>query len=247
MCNQLKPRFIHLSETVSTNEFLRTVAGRERLASGSMALADFQTAGRGMSGNAWESEAGMNLTFSVLFNPVDVSDIRPFVISEMASLCVKYTLDKYLSDVTVKWPNDVYWDDKKIAGILIENVLFQGKISQSVIGIGLNINQTVFHSDAPNPVSMAQITGTPFDRMAVMDDFQQTFAAQSERINNGYFEAIHHDYLDGIYRKKGIHLYRDVDGIFEAVIHDIEPTGHLILERTDGRLSRYAFKEVAFC
>ena len=246
MCNQLEPRFIHLSETVSTNNFLRMVADREQLASGSVVLADFQTAGRGMGGNVWESDAAANLTFSVLFYPLDVPANRPFVISEMASLCVKYTLDKYLDNVMVKWPNDVYCDDKKIAGILIENVLFQGEISQSVIGIGLNINQTVFRSNAPNPVSMAQITGKTFDRMAVMDDFRQTFAVQSERINKGSFDAVHQDYLDSIYRKKGYYPYHDADGAFEAAVWDVEPSGHLLLKRTDGRISRYAFKEVTF-
>jgi BirA family biotin operon repressor/biotin-[acetyl-CoA-carboxylase] ligase len=194
----------------------------------------------------WESEAGQNLTFSVLLRPEDVPANRPFVISEAASLCVKYSLDKYIADVTVKWPNDVYCGDKKIAGILIENILFHGKITQSVIGIGININQTTFHGNAPNPVSMAQLTGKPFDRMAILDDFRQILATQSVRIDNGHFAAIHNEYLTCIYRKKGFHLYRDAQSVFKAVIRDIEPSGHLLLERADGRLSRYAFKEVSY-
>ena len=264
----IEPPLIHVSETVSTNQLIRMISNETPLASGSIVLADFQTAGRGISGSSWESEAGKNLTFSVIFFPVDVPAGRPFLISEMVSLSVKYTLDKYIPDVTVKWPNDIYCEDRKITGILIENTLFQKKITQSIIGIGINVNQTVFKSDAPNPVSMAQITGIELDRMAVLNDFRRVFneqnerlnnfavgktvfdwhvfEEQSERLNNRHFDAIHNDYLDALYRKNGFHLYHDKQGVFEAVIRDIEPAGHLLLERADGTVSCYDFKEVSF-
>jgi BirA family biotin operon repressor/biotin-[acetyl-CoA-carboxylase] ligase len=226
---------------------MRTVSDTEKLASGSIVSVDFQTAGRGLSGNSWESEAGKNLIFSVLLYPKDVPANRPFVISEMASLSIKQTLDKHLPNVAVKWPNDIYCYEKKIAGMLIENILFQGKISQSIIGIGINITQTTFISDAPNPASMAQITGTFFDRMTILNEFCQSFTEQSERLNNTHFDAIHSDYLKAIYRKDGFHKYQDNDGIFEACVRDIEPTGHLVLERANGIVSRYAYKEVSYC
>lgn len=244
--NEKEPRFIHLPETKSTNEFLQAISEAEELPSESIALADFQTAGRGQTGNSWESEAGKNLTFSLLFRPVEVPANMPFVISEMVSLSVKYTLDKYLSDITVKWPNDIYYKDLKITGILIENTIMQSKISRSVIGIGINVNQTVFSSNIPNPVSMAQVTGESYDLMRIMDDFRQIFAAQSARVNHSCFDSIHRDYLRAVYRKEGYHTYADKNGIFEAKIEDIEPTGHLILERTDGSRSRYAFKEITY-
>jgi BirA family biotin operon repressor/biotin-[acetyl-CoA-carboxylase] ligase len=244
--HQSEPQIIHIPETNSTNHLIRSMADAEHLPSGSIVLADFQTAGRGLSGNSWESEAGKNLTFSVLYYPVDVPAGRPFVVSEMVALSVKNTLDKYLTDVSVKWPNDVYYRDGKIAGILIENILFQGKISQSIIGIGLNVNQTVFRSDAPNPISMAQISGKEYNRMAIMDDFRQAFAVQSKRLNEGHLDAIHLDYINTLYHKNGYHRYHDAQGAFEATIHDIEPTGHLALERTDGTISRYAFKEINY-
>jgi BirA family biotin operon repressor/biotin-[acetyl-CoA-carboxylase] ligase len=244
--NQSEPPLILMKETNSTNHLIRSMADAKHLPSGSIVLADFQTAGRGLSGNSWESEAGKNLTFSVLYYPVDVPASRPFVVSEMVALSVKNTLDKYLTDVSVKWPNDVYYRDSKIAGILIENILFQGKITQSIIGIGLNVNQTVFRSDAPNPISMAQISGKEYNRMAIMDDFRLDFTTQSERLNKGYLDAIHNDYINALYRKNGFYRYHDVYGAFEATLHDIEPTGHLLLKRTDGIVSRYAFKEVSY-
>jgi BirA family biotin operon repressor/biotin-[acetyl-CoA-carboxylase] ligase len=263
-----EPRLIHIKETDSTNKLMQMVSQTEELPSGSIVWADFQTAGRGQTGNSWESEAGENLTFSILLRPANVPANRPFVLSEIASMSVKYTLDKYISGISVKWPNDVYCGNRKITGMLIENTTRQGKIAQSIIGIGINVNQTEFRSNVPNPVSMAQIAGRPFDRLSIMNDFRRLFAGQCERLENLYsiplsapdacavkqseplnnsgFEAIHRDYLDALYRKDGYHKYSDADGVFEARIYDVEPTGHLILERTNSVLSRYAFKEVIF-
>ncbi|MDR0750065.1 MAG: biotin--[acetyl-CoA-carboxylase] ligase, partial [Tannerellaceae bacterium] len=142
----IEPRLIRLAQTESTNMYLQMLTETEEIPSGSVVLADFQTAGRGQTGNSWVSEAGRNLTFSILFRPIDVPANMTFVISEMVSLSVKYTLDKYIPDVCVKWPNDIYCKDEKLAGILIENVIMHGKIIQSVIGIGINIHQTEFCS-----------------------------------------------------------------------------------------------------
>jgi birA, biotin-[acetyl-CoA-carboxylase] ligase region len=247
MINNIEnPRFIHLKETDSTSQFLKTISENEELPSGSIVCADFQTAGRGQRGNTWESEAGKNLLFSILFRPSTVPANIPFVISEMISLSVKYTLDKYIPDIFVKWPNDIYHKEKKIAGMLIENTIQQEKVIQSIVGIGININQTEFRSDVPNPISMALITGHTFDIISIMEVFRHEFAVQCQHLNDNSFEHIHTEYLNSIYRKEGFHKYRDSTGIFYAEIYDIEPTGHLILKQTDGTYSRYAFKEVSY-
>ena len=240
------PQVIYIPECGSTNALVKSISNSSDIASGTVFWADNQTEGRGMSGNSWESEKGKNLTFSVFFRPMNVSADMPFVILEMVSLCVKYTLDKYITGVAVKWPNDIYCGDKKIAGILIENAIVDGKITQSIIGIGININQVKFLSDAPNPVSLAQITGLSFDNNDILLEFREIFAEQSKRLNDNNFDDIHYDYLNTIYRKDGYHKYSDGGGIFDATIRDIEPDGYLVLERTDGSISRYAFKEVAF-
>jgi BirA family biotin operon repressor/biotin-[acetyl-CoA-carboxylase] ligase len=222
------------------------ISETEDIPSGSIVLADYQTEGRGQTGNSWESESGQNLMFSVLFRPVNIPANMPFVISETASLSVKYTLDKYISDISVKWPNDIYYKDMKISGILIENTITRSKISKSIIGIGVNVNQRTFGPNIPNPVSMAQATGCIFDRMAVLEDFRHIFAGQSERLNRDCYDSIHNDYLNAVYRKAGYCKYACGREIFRAKIYDIEPDGHLILERTDGVRSRYAFKEVTY-
>ena len=230
----------------STNRFMKQYSESTEVVSGSVFYTDYQTAGRGYAGNTWESEAGKNLLFSVYFRPMDVPADLPFAISEMVSLSVKYTLDKYIPDVTVKWPNDIYYRDKKISGILIENVVVQEKISQSIIGIGININQIHFVSNARNPVSLAQITRKTYDSIDILNEFCNIFAVQSKRLNEKCFDEIHNDYFCALYRKNGYHSYCDTNGVFEAVIRHIEPTGHLVLKRTDGSISRYAFKEVAY-
>jgi BirA family biotin operon repressor/biotin-[acetyl-CoA-carboxylase] ligase len=246
MDNLKAPRLIHLYETDSTNKFLQMISKTGDIPSGSIVLADYQTEGRGQAGNSWESARGQNLMFSVLYRPVNIPANMPFVISEMASLSVKYTLDKYMPDISVKWPNDIYYKDLKITGILIENTIVRGDIYQSIIGIGINVNQVTFDPSMPNPVSMAQITGYIIDRMAVMEDFRHIFAEQSGRLDRRCYDSIHSDYLNAVYRKTGYHKYAGDGDVFEAKIYDIEPDGHLILERTDGVRSRYAFKEVMF-
>jgi len=237
---------ISLTSVDSTNRYLAEELRHRHLPSGFTVIAEMQTHGRGQTGNSWESEPAKNLLFSVYFQPIDLPANRLFVVSEMASLCVKYTLDTFIPDVTVKWPNDIYYRDKKIAGILIENVILGGKVEHSIIGIGININQVHFLSDAPNPVSLAQITGIIHEKTEVLQTFHKQFMELSNRLNSNCFDEIHNAYLHDIYRKEGTHKFRDAEGFFEATIHNIEPSGHLIFKRLNGRFSRYAFKEVAY-
>ena len=155
-------------------------------------------------------------------------------------------LDRYVRDITVKWPNDVYRKEQKICGILIENLLSGKFIAHSILGIGLNINQQIFRSDAPNPVSLAQITGKTYDRMAILEAWHTEFRRLRRLLETGDAAALHAEYLRSLYRRDGFHRYRDACGAFEARIVDIEPDGHYVLERRDGSFSRYAFKEVSF-
>lgn len=239
------PRFIRLKETTSTNNYLRGLVGKEQLPEGSVVVTDFQTAGRGQVGNSWESEGGRNLMFSVILYPDFLPANRQFLISQIAALSVKETLDQYTDGITVKWPNDIYWKDRKICGMLIENDLTGQSLFCSVIGIGININQQEFRSNAPNPVSLTQITGREYDLDEILNSFL-------ERLYNRYLglireqeDEIRNDYMAALYRGKGFHAYRDEQGTFQARIRGIEPTGHLILELNDGEVRRYAFKEVS--
>lgn len=241
-----KPRIIRVEETHSTNSLLREWLEQEALPTGSVIVADFQTAGRGQVGNVWESEKGKNLTFSLVLYPQELPVNQQFLISQIAALSVKETLDAYTEGISIKWPNDIYWKDKKICGMLIENDLAGHNLLCSIIGIGINVNQTTFRGDAPNPVSLCQILKQEVDREVVLRQFMSRFEAYNQALLAGEKALIHARYIEALYRREGYHPYTDAKGAFSARIYGIEPTGHLLLQSTDGAIRRYAFKEVVY-
>ena len=239
------PQIIRLQETDSTNNYLRDLSRHETLPEGSLVIADFQTRGKGQPGNSWESERGKNLMFSILLYPDFLPANRQFLISQIAALSVKETLDTYTDGVSVKWPNDIYRKNKKICGMLIENDLSGQNLYCSVIGIGININQQLFRSNAPNPVSLYQITGKEQDREEVLKRFLRIFSNYYLTLLQEKEDEIRAAYMKALFRNDGFYPYRDEQGDFEARIHAIEPTGHLLLQLHDGSIRRYAFKEVS--
>ena len=148
----MKTNIIRLQTVDSTNRYLHDCppVGEEEM---TVAVADYQTAGRGQGTNTWESEAGANLLFSLMVHPCWMPVGRQFLLSMAGALALKETLDAYIDFVTLKWPNDVYWRDSKLSGTLIETTVNSRGIGRCIFGIGLNVNQREFRSDAPNPVS----------------------------------------------------------------------------------------------
>ena len=239
-------KIIHIDETDSTNRWLTSPGDSPRvrlLTEGQspceVVVADYQTAGRGCGTNRWESERGKNLLFSMLIHPQNVVAARQFQISMAISLAICEALGQHIGDLSIKWPNDIYWRNGKIGGILIENTLHGNVIKDSVIGVGLNVNQREFHSDAPNPVSLWQICEHEFNREQLLQDILQAFDRLME-------QELRQQYLSRLYRRKGFHPYADKDGTFMAEIVTVEDDGHLVLCDDDGRERRYAFKEVVF-
>ena len=149
----MQHKIIHLAQTASTNDYLRALPSPQDDCM-TVVYADWQTAGRGQGSNKWESEAGKNLLFSILVCPTSVDITRQFVLSMAGALAVKAALDKYTDGISLKWPNDIYWHDRKISGTLIETSVKGRTLARCIYGIGLNVNQREFHSDAPNPVSL---------------------------------------------------------------------------------------------
>ena len=233
-------KIIHIDETDSTNSWLRKgLTTDERSDANMVVVAEYQTAGRGCGTNRWESERGKNLTFSMLIHPKELPATQQFHISMAISLAICEALEQYIGDVSIKWPNDIYWRNGKIGGILIENTLKGSSIMESIIGVGLNVNQRVFKSDAPNPVSMWQICEHETDREALLKEILEAF----ERILDS---KIREQYLSKLYRRKGYHPYADKEGAFMAEIVTVEDDGHLVLHDDNGKERRYAFKEVQF-
>jgi len=234
-------------ETInSTNAYLKELANKQVLTEGTVVSAHSQTAGKGQRGNSWESEAGKNITCSLLLYPSFLSARQIFILSEAVSLGVKETLDAYTDDITIKWPNDIYYKERKIAGILIENELTGNNYNMSVAGIGLNINQERFFSDAPNPVSLKQITGKDYDTETIMKEMVRNIMNLYEKLKAGDTEKIIRMYHEALYRKTGLHRYEGNDGLFNALINRVSDDGllHLITDNNEER--SYAFKEVRF-
>ncbi len=228
-------KIVHIPETDSTNRWLREQGGEEDM----VVVADYQTAGRGCGTNHWESERGSNLLFSMLIHPRQIPASRQFQLSMAVSLAICEALGQYIGDVSIKWPNDIYWRNGKICGILIENRLQGSHIKDSIIGVGLNVNQRQFHSDAPNPVSLLQITERDTDCEQLLRDILQRF----ERL---LATDVKTRYLSVLYRRRGFHPYTDGSGAFMAELVDVEDDGHLLLRDENGQQRRYAFKEVQF-
>lgn len=237
----------------STNSYV--AANATSLPSMTMVCTREQTAGRGQRGNTWESTPGENLTLSLLHRPAGVPARCQFAISEAVALAVADTLADYNIEANVKWPNDIYIGDSKICGILIEHSLFGSEIQHTISGIGLNVNQRQFLSDAPNPVSMWQLSGEEYDLTEVRARLAihlETRIGSTESADGR--DSLHSEYKRRLWRREGFHPYRDTatGAIFSATIADIEPQGFLLLlpeaipDQPDRPLLRYAFKEVAF-
>lgn len=230
----------------STNAYVRE---HTELPPMTMVCAFGQTAGRGQRGNSWESEPGANLTFSFRIPEAGVSPASQFVISEATALAVADVLDEFGFKAMVKWPNDIYVGDRKIAGILIENSVTGTSISQSIVGIGLNVNQTEFRSDAPNPVSMAMLAGRPFGLTQVAEALAARFDAALSNFSPQSRGRIHEAFKSRLWRADGqLHPFVEAaSGLtFRAEIAGVEPSGHIILKRDDGSCRRHAFKEISF-
>lgn len=238
---------LNLKSTASTNDFVRTLSKSLKPDNPYVVVrTDYQTNGRGQTGNSWESEDGKNLLFSVLYRPKNVKAKNMFCLSQAIALSIKEVLSLYIKDVTIKWPNDIYWHDKKIAGILIENELSGKFVDSCIMGVGINVNQKVFLSDAPNPVSMIQIINSEIPVTELLELIMIRLKSFVEQIERGEYLRIETNYSHSLYRGSGYYEYEDDNGRFVAKVHNIEPNGVLVLLDTDGKMREYQFKEVRF-
>jgi len=237
---------LFLDTTPSTNQYLLSQLAATGTESGAAVVTFNQPNGRGQKGNKWLSEPDKNLSYSLVIKPEYIPARNQFLLSEFVSLTVKALLDEYTKDITIKWPNDIYYKNSKIGGILIENKLEGSLISYSVIGIGLNINQIDFPTELPNPVSLSQITGAQYDLKELAEKLHRRLITAFEHLNTDNESDIRKYYLNSLYRRDGFHQYKDGKGEFKARILDINAHGHLILEPEEGAAREYDFKEVTF-
>lgn len=243
LSNYLMKKTAFIKETHSTNNLLREMIREQNVPELFVVRTDFQTAGKGQTGNTWESEKGKNLLFSTVLYPSQIAIEEQFIVSQLVSVAIKQTLDKYADGFSIKWPNDIYWNDKKIAGILIENSLQAGKIKWMIIGVGLNVNQEVFVSNAPNPVSLKQITGKRQARKGILNEICKKIELLYKKLD---YLAIRTAYIESLYRKNGFYPFRADSETFDARISQIHPDGQMELETKSGEIRGFYFKEVEY-
>lgn len=236
---------VELEETASTNTWVK--ANREALPMPSLVFARRQTAGRGQRGNSWESEPYKNLCASVLIHPAGVEPQRQFSVSEAVALAVVDFLEESGVEAKVKWPNDIYVGERKICGILIENAVMPHEILYTIAGVGINLNQERFISDAPNPVSLTQLTGKRY----VVEEAAESLARLVERRirqTTDDPDGLHSEFIARMWRGDG-KFYPFFDRIrgerIEGRIADVASKGILTLDLGNEHRS-YAFKEVEF-
>lgn len=242
-------KIINIAKTSSSNTGLRKWSDAHPDVSKVVYCVEEQSKGRGQRGNSWEAKAGENITMSLLLKPSFVKADEQFIISQVVSLAIVDFLSQHVEGISIKWPNDIYYGDKKICGILIENDISEDVIARSIIGIGLNINQKEFTSDAPNPISLTQITGKEYDLQEVVYAISSgiftycNFLKTADKV----WSVFRTKYADKLYRKNDFYSFEDENGHFRAKIHHVEPSGILVLEKeADQKLVAFSFKEVRF-
>jgi BirA family biotin operon repressor/biotin-[acetyl-CoA-carboxylase] ligase len=244
MCKSVN-QIIRIQQTASTSEYLLQLSHAENLAEGTVVVADHQTQGRGQGNNSWESEPGANLTFSIILYPESVKASRQFILSKALSLAVYDFVSRFVPDASVKWPNDVYAGGRKITGMLIENFIEGAYISKTIAGIGVNINQERFMSDAPNPVSLRQLTGKTYRLEECLQELH-THIADRYRMITETPDKLDADYLHHLYRFGRLSRFSANELPFEATITGVNRYGMLEMTTRDGKRKVFGFKEVVF-
>ena len=238
---------IHRHEKVSsTNTLAAALLKDSNPPEGTVITASYQETGRGQPGNSWESEPGKNLLMSVILYPVMVRPADQFIISRMVSLSVYDLVAARTRAARIKWPNDIYAGNDKIAGILIENSIMGQTLGSSIAGIGLNVNQTEFRSGAPNPVSLKHITGETHDLQSIAGELISLLDKRYGMVISGEGAGLEREYHEALYRAGEWQGYSDINGEFEGLIERVMPDGMLLVRRRDGSSREYAFREIDY-
>lgn len=241
---------IEIEQTTSTNTDTANLLRSEKPTDGTVIIAYKQTAGRGQDQNQWESEPYQNLTFSILLYPLFLNPGDQFQLSKTISLGIidflKTILPDDLESIKIKWPNDIYVQDKKICGILIQNSITGNYLSDSIVGIGLNVNQTVFKSDAPNPVSISNLTHVEIDLRECLSNLCKSLDHRYSQLSSTGFQQIEQDYLDSLYRFGQWHKYKINNDVVIAKIKGVSEFGQLLLQGNDGNEYTCNIKEVTY-
>jgi BirA family biotin operon repressor/biotin-[acetyl-CoA-carboxylase] ligase len=235
-----------LEQVGSTNNYATSQVRENEVEEGTVFLAVSQTSGRGQQTNKWESEDGKNLTLSLVLHPYFLEIKDQFLLSKVICLGIEAFLCKYVDPVSIKWPNDLYVGNRKICGILIENAIMNGRFSSSVAGIGLNVNQAKFVSDAPNPVSLFQLTGKTYDLNRCLKELLEQIDFFYCKLLEGEVDEINRLFESKLFRLNNWHYFQDEKHEYRGRIIGVNEIGQLKVEEENGKVNAYHFKEVSY-
>jgi BirA family biotin operon repressor/biotin-[acetyl-CoA-carboxylase] ligase len=236
-------QLVFVPECHSTNSLASELASQSILPEGTVVITANQTAGRGQRGNTWETAAGLNLTFSVLLRPTFLLIKNQFYLTVITSLAIAdFLKDRSINGVRIKWPNDVLVDKKKCCGILIENTIQKETIQQSIVGIGLNINQRNF--SIPTATSLAEVKDRDFDLNEVLNSLLGNFEKRYLQLRSGQFSALKEEYLENLFGLGELRTFISKEKTFEGIIEDVSERGELVISVNNER-SHWNLKEIA--
>jgi len=238
-------KVIKLNATESTNTYLKSLCREIEVADGLVVVTKKQTKGRGQMTNSWSSKTGQSLTFSMFkrFDNLLIQDTA--VITFAVSLAIKEALQRFaIPKVTIKWPNDIMSYNKKVAGILIENQLNRDKVTSSIIGIGLNVNETEF-SSLPRASSLKLITGIEYNLEELLTKVSETMLLQIKKISFKKYAALKLEYEASLYRKDAVTVFETPTGKrFNGVIKGVTTEGELCVENEAEMIEKFQLKEI---
>ncbi len=236
---------IYLPECHSTNELAADLVNKQPLVEGTVIVTDCQTKGKGQRGNKWDAQPKKNLTCTLILRPSFLRITDQFYMTMVISMALSEMFESYLPHrrVNIKWPNDLYVDDQKCAGILIENGIKANKIDYMLVGIGVNINQEIFA--APNAASLMNFLGKESLISEVLEKILQRIEKYYLFLKNRGTNKLREGYLEKLWRKGEWHTFSDADGYFIGRVLGVDPIGRLVIERKEGQKC-YHIKEVSF-
>ena len=207
--------------------------------------ADFQTAGRGAGTNTWHSSRGLNILASICFNTA-LAAADQFVFNLWFATSTRRFLAKYVPEVLIKWPNDMYVRDHKLAGDLTEHSVSGGQLDFTVAGIGINVNEELFPTEIPHPTSLFLETGQHYDIGTLMEEYLSVLRERRPLLDTDHAAELREEYLSHLYRLNESHPYIIHGQQITGIIRDIDRFGRLVLELPDGKQEAYGFKEVGY-
>lgn len=245
--NNIGNRIIYLKSVDSTNNYLKKKLLDKNPDDGLLVFVDKQVSGRGQRENSWESEAGKNLLLSFIVYPTFIKADKQFILSKAISLAIADFISQYADNVSIKWPNDIYVSNQKIAGVLIENTIKGSEISSSIIGIGININQISFSNKIPKPVSLTMLTKKKYSINELLNILIGKINIWYNKLLLGEIKSIDNLYAKKLFRLEQMHNYIIDGATIKAKITGVDKDGKLMIKTESDEIKSFAFKEIKYC